>query len=247
MTTPLRVECPRCVVPIASDGGDGWSCPEHGEVDPLWRPSEASYDGFTAHLARAGTFPTYLPWPLGPGWSVADFAVVAGARPRATMTWVSGSTTLDGPVDVIVVSEEIGTGLGARLAGLDLGTAGGPATTLPVDSPLASPTDLPPRSESDALLGSDGGAGETIAAGPPEVKVRVEARTVGLWPVSTSRTAGEWDRSVLAGEAEGRWLWLVLRPASAILLLRDEWILRDVSLTGPHLVTLPFGGPPPSW
>ena len=57
----------------------------------------------------------------------------------------------------------------------------------------------------------------------------------------------EWDRSVFAGEADGRWLWLVLRPASAMLLLRDDWILRDVSAVGPPLVEMPFGGPPPPW
>lgn len=231
MTGAMRVGCPRCSETLAEAGSAGsaagWTCPTHGEVDPLWRPSVASYDGFAAHLARSGGFPTYLPWPLGPGWSVSDFAVVAGRRTRATMTCVSGSTTLDGPVDVVVVSEETGTGLGARLAGLDLGTDGGPAT-----------------GESTSL-GAAPGAG--IEDGPPEVKVRLEAHTVGLWPVSRSRTAGDWDRSVLAGEAEGRWLWLVLRPASAILLLRDEWILRDVSATGPQLVTLPFGGPAPSW
>ena len=44
-----------------------------------------------------------------------------------------------------------------------------------------------------------------------------------------------------------RWLWLVLRPASAMLLLRDDWILRDASQSGPHLVELPFGGPAPAW
>ena len=58
---------------------------------------------------------------------------------------------------------------------------------------------------------------------------------------------GEWDRSVVAGEADGRWLWMVLRPASAVLLLRDDWILRDVSGLGPPLVELPFGGPAPAW
>ena len=48
-------------------------------------------------------------------------------------------------------------------------------------------------------------------------------------------------------EAGGRWLWVVLRPASAMLLLRDDWILRDVSGLGPPLVELPFGGPRPGW
>ena len=59
------------------------------------------------------------------------------------------------------------------------------------------------------------------------------------------RIGGDFDRSVVAGEAHGRWLWIVLRPASAILLLRDDWILRDVSAVGPPLVEMPFGGPAP--
>ncbi|GAB2986663.1 DUF6758 family protein [Nocardioides montaniterrae] len=213
-----RAGCPRCPVPIAEIEADQWACPEHGEVVPLWRPPAATYDGFAGHLERAGSFPTYLPWPLGPGWTVTDFAVVAGSGgARATLTCVSGTSVLDGPVDVLVVSEEPGTGLGARAAGL-------------VRQPWES---VDPGGE--------------VGVGTSLVKVRLGARPVGLWSVSTSAADGELDRSVLAGEAEGRWLWLVLRPASAILLLRDDWILRDISASGPQLVTLPFGGPPPPW
>jgi hypothetical protein len=214
----VQVACPRCSAPIAELEPNAWSCPEHGGVVPLWRPRESTYDEFAGHLERAGTFPTYLPWPLGPGWTVSDFAVVAGADgARATLACVSGTSVLDGPVDVMVVSEEPGTGLGARVAGL------GGSSSEPVDP------------------GSEVGQGTSL------VKVRLGTHPVGLWSVSTAGTEGEWDRSVLAGEAEGRWLWLVLRPASAILLLRDDWILRDISASGPHLVTLPFGGPPPPW
>ncbi|MCL2541057.1 MAG: hypothetical protein FWE71_01190 [Nocardioidaceae bacterium] len=215
----VRVGCPRCAAPVAELDPGAWSCPEHGEVVPLWRPTTASYDDFAGHLERAGSFPTYLPWPLGPGWSVSDFAVVAGGtEARATLTCVSGSSALDGPVDVIVISEEAGVGLGARVAGLGAG----------VGAERVDP-------------------GAELGEGTSLVKVRLGSYPVGLWPVSTSRAEGEWDRSVLAGEAEGRWLWIVLRPASAVLLLRDDWILRDVSATGPQLVTLPFGGPTPSW
>ena len=150
---------------------------------------------------------------MSPGWSVSDFAAVgADGRTRATMTCVSGTSQLDGPVDVLVVSEEAGTGLGRRVAGT------------PYDDP-----------------------GSEIGAGPPAVKVRIDSQVVPLWPISISAVLGEWDRSVVAGEAAGRWLWLVLRPASAILLLRDDWILRDVSTVGPQLVEMPFGGPAPSW
>ncbi|GAA3648011.1 hypothetical protein GCM10022237_04480 [Nocardioides ginsengisoli] len=217
----FRVECPRCPTPVAEVGDGSWSCPDHGVVVPMWRPVASSYDGFAAHLLRVGRFPTFLPWPLGPGWTVSDFAAVvgtagpAGAPPQATMTCVAGTSQLDGPVDVMVISEEPGTGFGARVAGLD----------------------------ADEVLDP----GHEVGDGPPPVRVRVEQHPVGLWPVSVSSAPGDWDRSVLAGESGGRWLWLVLRPASAILLLRDDWILRDVSATGPQLVALPFGGPAPAW
>jgi hypothetical protein len=131
------------------------------------------------------------------------------------MTCSSGTSALDGPVDVFVVSEESGTGLGARCAGT---------------------THLDP--------------GPEIGVGSPAVRVRIGSQSVPLWAVSTASHTGsdrELDRSVVAGEAHGRWLWMVLRPASAMLLLRDEWILRDVSGIGPPLVEMSFGGPAPAW
>lgn len=220
---PLRVECPRCPTPLAppapipAPGGPteaAASCPVHGPTAVLHRPEEASYDAFVEALALAGEFPTYLPWPMSPGWSVTDFAVVGGGgrEARATMTCSSGTSALDGPVDVFVVSEESGTGLGARCAG-----------TPHLD------------------------AGLDIGVGSPLVRVRIGSQSVPLWSVSTADADGELDRSVVAGEADGRWLWVVLRPASAMLLLRDEWILRDVSGIGPPLVEMPFGGPAPAW
>lgn len=181
----------------------------------LWRAVEASYDAFAAHLRAADGFPTFLPWPLGSGWRVSDFGVVVGPgeRASATVTCSSGSTDPDGPVDVMVVAEEVGVGLGARCAGLP---------------------------------GPDPGPG-FWQGGPPTVRVRVGSQSVPLWPVSTSGAAVELDRSVVVGEAGGRWLWLVMMPASAVLLLADEWILRDVSGEGPHLVAMPLAGPAPDW
>ena len=210
---PQPAGCPRCHIPVASVGEE-WTCPEHGRIAPLWRPETSTYESFADHLRASPGFPTLVPWPLPDGWSVTDFAV-AGATPdraRATMACVSGPTELDGPVDVIVVTEEAGTGLGARSAG---------------------------------TVHDDPGA--DISEGKPVVRVRIDNQDVSLWTVSTSSGEQEWDRSVLAGEYAGRWLWLVLRPASAMLLLRDEWILRDVSSLGPHLLEVPFGGPAPPW
>ena len=60
-------------------------------------------------------------------------------------------------------------------------------------------------------------------------------------------TDATFDRSVFAGEAQGRWLWVVLRPASAALLLQDEWRIADISGLGPTLVDLPFLELPRPW
>ena len=208
--------CPRCRAEVEHVESEGRTrCPIHGEVRTLWspaQPADVSYDAFTDHLGAADGFPTYLPWPMSPGWSVTDFAVVAGQRPWATVTCVSGTSELDGPVDVFVVAEEPGTGLGARCAAID-------------------------RSD----------PGREVGEGQPAVRVRIGSQAVSLWIVSTSSADERFDRSVFAGEADGRWLWLVLRPASAMLLLRDDWILRHVSSVGAPLLEMPFGGPRPVW
>ncbi len=203
----LTASCVRCSAPVVP-------CPDHGGRYALWRPDEVTYESFAAHLAASPDFPTYLPWPMSPGWNVTDVAAVGDGQQRvtATLTCVSGTSELDGPVDVIVVAEEAGTGLGARCA------------STRYDDP-----------------------GADIGDRPPTARVRIGSQSVNLWDVSTSRSDGEFDRSVLAGEAGGRWLWVVLRPASALLLLRDDWILRDVSTVGPQLLEMPFGGPRPSW
>lgn len=210
----LAPGCPRCTAPVTQLQGS-WSCSDHGPITPLWRPGETTYDGFGVALQRAGSFPTYLPWPLSPGWTVSDFGVVAGGQgtregARATVTCSSGTSALDGPVDVFVVAEEAGTGLGARVAGVRY-------------------TD------------------PQVADGPPTVRVRIGSQAVPLWDVPTTHGHDEVDRSVVAGEAAGRWLWLVVRPASALLLFRDDWILRDVGGVGPMLLEVSFGGAPPVW
>ena len=101
----LEPSCPQCAEPV-SEQGAGWVCPLHGEQPPLWRPSAATYDAFLDHLGRATGFPTLLPWPMGPGWQVSDFGVVAapGRPPLATVACCSGMSELDGAVDLHVVS-----------------------------------------------------------------------------------------------------------------------------------------------
>lgn len=210
-------ECPRCPQPVAhqaTEHGERWICQTHGEIVPLWRPVAATYDDLADHVRSSPHFPTYLPWPLPPGWQVNDFAVV-GASPetaRATLASCSGATDLDGPIDLIVVTEEVGIGLGGRCAGLD---------------------------------GTD--PGRELAEGAPAARIKIGGLGVALWSVSTSGRDQLFDRAVFAGEADGRWLWLILKPASAMLLLQSDWMLQDISDLGPTLLELEFGGPPPAW
>lgn len=209
----LPPECPRCGVEVAMKG-ERWDCYAHGEIAPLWRPEVASYDDLADHLRSSPDFPTYLPWPLPLGWSVTDFGVV-GTVPedaRATLACCSGTSELDGPVDLLIVTEEPGTGLGARCAHLD-----------------------------------DWDPARVVADTAPSARVKVEGLGVVLWTVSTSAADELFDRSVFVGEADGRWLWLIFRPASAMLLLQSEWLLQDISDLGPTLLELEFGGPPPRW
>jgi hypothetical protein len=198
---------------VTEDDG-GWRCQVHGTITPLWRPAVATYEAMAEHLGHCGGVPTLAPWPLPPGWMITDFGCVAtpGDDGRASMLSCSGVTDPDGVVELTVVSEEPGVGLGARCAGTD-------------------------HTDPGAELGD----------GPPHVKVRVDGATLPLWSVSTSTNNASFDRSVFAGEAQGRWLWLVLRPASAALLLHEEWILADVAGLGPGLIDVPFGGNPPPW
>lgn len=83
--------------------------------------------------------------------------------------------------------------------------------------------------------------------GPPQAKVRIGGHPLPLWSVSTSESDLTFDRSVFVGEAHGRWLWMVMRPASAALLLRDEWVLAALTDLGPELIDMPFEGNPPPW
>lgn len=209
----LAAGCPRCASPVTGEGED-WSCQDHGGIVPLWRPAKAGYEDFVAYLERSAPMPALVPWPLGAGWTVTDFGCVVRRPEAARAGFVScaGPSAPDGVVDLTVVSEEPGVGLGARVAG-------------------ATRTD----------------PGADIGEGPPHVKVRVDDHPVSLWSVSTSDSDTSFDRSVFAGEAQGRWLWLVLRPAAAALMLNDELGLFDLAELGPELVDLPFGGAPPLW
>ena len=211
----MRAECPRCPTEVTEEAGQ-WSCPMHGPTPALWRPEEPSYDMLVEHLETAGGLPSWVPWPLPPGWVVLDFGAVRSATAAvATVVSCGGMTETDGPVTMTVVTEEPGVGLGARVAG---------------------------------VVHDDPGA--HTQGRPVQTWIRAGGASVALWLLSTTAegAAGPaqedpWDRAVLVGEAQGRWLWLTVTPASAALGLDGWGDLVDLGGRGPELVDLPFGEP----
>ena len=206
----LEASCPRCTSGVTVDAG-AHRCPTHGVVNPLLRPTNVGYDSFAEMMRTVAQVPTYLPWPMSPGWSIADFGCVGGGGGTATVTTTVGNSDLDGRVEVTIVSEDPGVGLGARCAGVDVIDPGG-----------------------------------GLVEQAPTIRVRAGGRTVPLWPID-GPDGPPLERAVFAGESDGRWLWLVLRPASAALLLHDEWLLADVTGFGPEAIEMPFGGTRPTW
>ncbi len=76
--------------------------------------------------------------------------------------------------------------------------------------------------------------GEGFATGAPEAFVRYSHHEFPLWHV------GAPDRAVYAGEVLADWLWLVLWPASAGVLVMEALSLLDLRDPGQDL-DLPFG------
>jgi hypothetical protein len=114
--------CPRCVGEIKPPGlwSSSWQCEQHGDVLPFHTLPVASEAGL-AHLVEVSRVPVWMPRPLPFGWVVSGLGWAGDERtgPRATAISLSGPDPLGGPGDVVLVAEEPGVGLGARLGGLE--------------------------------------------------------------------------------------------------------------------------------
>jgi Family of unknown function (DUF6758) len=76
--------------------------------------------------------------------------------------------------------------------------------------------------------------GQDFVTQPPHAWVRYGKREFPLWHVDAP------DRAAFAGEAMGYWLWVVLWPATAGVLLVEPLSLRD--LRDPeHALDVPYG------
>ncbi len=198
--------CPRCGGPVRAPSAwsSAWQCDAHGEVYPLraaLRPSAAGLGG----LLRGAAVPVWLPWPLPDRWLVTGFAGAGDERSgiRGCVVALTGPNPVGGPGEMLLVSEELGVGLGARCAG---------------------------------LAGPD--PGSDFAAGPPHGLVGFGHHEFPVWHVDAP------GRAAFAGEVMGNWLWVILWPDTAGMLLLDPLALCDLRDPGLDL-PLPFGARSP--
>lgn len=133
---------------------------------------------------------------------------------------------------------------GAALAG-DERTGGAAAVVaLTGPSPLGGPADLVLVAEEPGVgLGGrlagiarlDPGA---VPDGAPDAKVEAAGHDTPLW-----RSDSADDRFALVGEAAGVWLWAVLWPPAAELLLIEHVELHDLRSEAHRGLDLPLGAP----
>jgi hypothetical protein len=77
--------------------------------------------------------------------------------------------------------------------------------------------------------------GVVCDASAPHAKAEVRGHPVPLWTIDAAP-----DRAVYVGEAMGNWLWVVLWPADAGLLMLSNLALLDLREPGMEL-DLPYG------
>lgn len=159
--------------------------------------------------------PLWTPWPLPDGWSCAGFAFTESVRRPATVTSWSALDPFGDPTEVLFICEEAGGGVGAHFAGL------------PLDYPTAE-----------------------VGVGAPHAQFEVAGHLVSLWAVDGAADlpgSGDLgaaprrrDRSVYAGEAAGRWLWVVVHPAEAGVIVIQPLTVVDAHTLGAELTLLPL-------
>lgn len=196
--------CPRCSGDLRPPGlmSSDWTCAEHGRVHPY---SHHRVEALPHVVARARV-PVWSPLPLLAGWTVGGLGSCGDERTGATASVfaLAGPSPLGGPADLLLVAEEPGVGLGARIAGID---------------------------------GLDPGS---CAEGAPDAKILAAGHPTALWRCDSAT-----DRVSFVGEASGVWLWAVLWPPAAELVLLEHVELHDLRHDSHTAIDLPVGAPSP--
>ncbi len=195
--------CPRCSGPLRAPGlmSSQWECAAHGAVAP-YVPVARTGGEQVRQLAEHSDVPVWCPVPLLPGWTLAGTARAGDDRhgAKAAVVALGGPAPLGGPADLLLIAEEPGTGLGARMAGTD---------------------------------GLDAGS---FVQGAPDAKVLAAGHPTPLWQVASAP-----DRTAFVGEASGVWLWAVLWPPEAELVLLEHVELHDLRHDAHASLVLPVG------
>ena len=79
--------------------------------------------------------------------------------------------------------------------------------------------------------------GPDVGQGPADAQVEVDGHLAPLWVVPSADP----DRAAYAGEAAGRWLWMVLHPQTAGFLTVEPLQLVDLHDLGAEVALVPFG------
>lgn len=137
------------------------------------------------------------------------------------------------------------TATGLALVGDDRSGSCATAFALSGPSPLGGPADLVLVAEEPGIgLGAhyagvaDVDPGAVVIDGPPEAKVEAAGHPTALW-----RAASAEDRVAFVGEALGVWLWAVLWPPAAELVLLEHVVLHDLRHEAHAGLDLPLGAP----
>jgi hypothetical protein len=129
--------CVRCRGPLDASFGT-WTCAAHGSVEPLHAavPAEPYH---VADAAASTAVPLWLPWPVPPGWSVSGVRRAGGTGPaRGLAVALMGPGIVARQVELVLVAEEPGVGLGASYAGLDATDPGPELARLPRDTSVVA-------------------------------------------------------------------------------------------------------------
>jgi hypothetical protein len=179
-----------------------WVCVQHGSVHPY----TSSHVEALSQVVGHSRVPLWAPVSMLAQWTVGGLASCGDERTGATATVLAlaGPSPLGGPADLLLIGEEPGVGLGARIAGID---------------------------------GLDPGAG---IDGAPDAKILAAGHPTPLWRCDSAD-----DRVAFVGEALGVWLWAVLWPPAAELVLLEHVELRDLRDEGFGSIELPIGAPSP--
>ena len=78
----------------------------------------------------------------------------------------------------------------------------------------------------------------SVAIGAPDAKVLASGHPTALWRCTSAD-----DRVAFVGEAGGVWLWAVLWPPAAELVLLEHVELQDLRQGARDAVALPHGAP----